>query len=94
MKESQIVAAIMLELRRRGFFVFKIHGGPYQAAGLPDIFAVKDGLLYAFEVKQPGGRVTKLQSKRLTELAEHGAKAAAVTSVAEVCSLLDGHLLF
>ena len=37
--ESKLSRAIMAELRARGIWCFKIHGGPTMQAGLPDIMA-------------------------------------------------------
>lgn len=37
--ESKLSRQIMAELRARGVFCFKIHGGPTMMAGLPDIIA-------------------------------------------------------
>lgn len=37
--ESKLSRRIMEELRARGVFCFKVHGGPTMMAGLPDIIA-------------------------------------------------------
>lgn len=37
--ESKLSRAIMAELRARGIFCFKVHGGPTMMSGLPDIVA-------------------------------------------------------
>lgn len=88
MTERQITEQIIAELKRHGFWVFKVHGGPMQKAGVPDILACRDGRLLAIEVKRPGGHVTAIQKKRLAELEAAGASVAVVTSVDEVRSLL------
>src|SRR5690606_32712828 len=42
-------------------YVVKIHGGPYQSGGLPDLAVILHGRYYGFEVKK----------QRLGESAEH-----------------------
>lgn len=71
-------------------FVWKTHGGMYGTAGIPDIIACIDGRFYAFEVKQPGGRITRLQEVTLEKLRAAGGVAVIVTSVDEVKRALTG----
>lgn len=88
-KESTIVAAIVKALRGRGCWVTKLHGGPTQQAGLPDLLAVYAGRAMFFEVKRPGGEVTRLQSHTLDELKSAGAAARVVCSAAEAVAFFD-----
>lgn len=78
--------------KQPGFFAFKLHSGSYMKGGLPDVWAVKDGKLYAFEVKRPFelGEPTELQLKQIKKLREAGAMAEVVTYVAEVAQLIGG----
>ena len=46
----------------------KIHGGPYQMAGIPDLLAVYQGLSIWIEVKAPKKKPTNLQLKRMRDL--------------------------
>lgn len=71
-------------------FAWKTHGGMYGTAGIPDIIACFDGRFYAFEVKQPGGRLTRLQEVTLEKLRAAGGVAVMVTSVDEVKRALTG----
>ena len=71
-------------------FAWKTHGGIYGTAGIPDIIACIDGGFYAFEVKQPGGRLTRLQEVTLEKLSTAGGVAIMVTSVDEVKHALAG----
>jgi len=52
--ESRLVAKIVmgLEYEVGGWWV-KIHGGPYQRAGLPDLIGCVKGLFFGLEVKLP-----------------------------------------
>lgn len=54
-RESKLSRDIMNNLRARGIFCFKIHGGPFMMSGLPDIIACVAGRFVAFETKLPGG---------------------------------------
>lgn len=91
MLEKDIVAAILRHLKQRPrCFAWKTHGGMYGTAGIPDIIACIDGRFYAFEVKQPGGRLTRLQETTLEKLQAAGGAAFKVTSVEEVKMALDG----
>lgn len=90
MLEKDIVAAILRHLKQRPrCFAWKTHGGMYGTAGIPDIIACIDGRFYAFEVKQPGGRLTRLQEATLDQLQAAGGAAFKVTSVEEVKEALD-----
>ena len=60
----------------------------YGTAGIPDIIACIDGRFFAFEVKQPGGRLTRLQETTIAKIEAAGGVALMVTSVAEVKALL------
>lgn len=87
--EHTIVNRILAYLRQRGVWCEKMHGGPMQAAGIPDILGViPGGRALALEVKRPGGEPTVLQARTLARLRETGALVAVVTSVAEVEALL------
>jgi hypothetical protein len=65
--ESKLSRAIMSALRARGAWCFKVHGGPFTMAGVPDIIACVPvrladdhpretvGLFVGFETKTPTG---------------------------------------
>lgn len=88
--EKDIVTAILRHLKTRSrCFAWKTHGGMYGTAGIPDIIACVDGRFYAFEVKQPGGRLTRLQEATLGKIQAAGGVAVKVTSVEEVKAALS-----
>lgn len=85
MRERDLVNKILARLRADhpdGLWV-KLHGGPMQRAGLPDILGVVSGHAIALEVKLPGRphEVTDLQQYTLDKLAKAGAIAAVVDDV-------------
>jgi hypothetical protein len=63
--ESKLSREIMAALRARGIWCFKVHGGPFTMAGVPDIIAcvpvrccespVAVGIFVGFETKTPTG---------------------------------------
>lgn len=89
--EKDIVAAILRYLKQRPrCFAWKTLGGMYGTAGIPDIIACMDGRFYAFEVKQPGGRLSRLQDVTLKKIEAAGGVAVMVTSADEVKKALAG----
>ena len=89
MLEKDIVAAILRLLKKTPCcFAWKEHGGMYGVAGIPDIIACVGGRFVAFEVKVPGGKLTKLQEITLQKIRDAKGQAFKVTSVAEVAAIL------
>lgn len=87
---NRIKAAI--EKEHPSAWVLKVHGGPYQTAGVPDLFVVADGHLIGLEVKcpRPGEsegaarrRTTPRQWLTIEALRDAGAFADVVVSVEE-----------
>ena len=86
--EASITDHIVRSLRRRGYYVRKIQGGPMQRAGLPDLWVVVEGRLFCFEVKRKGGYATKLQLAEIEKIRKAGAVAEVVRSLEEVEEIL------
>jgi hypothetical protein len=95
--ETALSAACQSRIRKGyGGEVFKVHGGPSQSKGQPDLLgciptAGALGRMIAVELKQPGNKPTPLQYKRLRAWEQAGALAGWVTTEAELVELL-GHL--
>lgn len=81
----------MKHLEANGYFCIKIHGGAFQTAGLPDILAIKNGQASLIEVKQPGGKPTKLQAAMLQKLQRFGCGAGVATNLDEAMEIVNGH---
>lgn len=72
--ESKLSRQIMSALRARGIWCFKVHGGPFTMAGVPDIIACVPirngyeggntiGIFVGFETKTPtGGKPSPIQA--------------------------------
>ena len=88
--ESSITKSIVASAKSRGWWTFKIAGGPMQTAGIPDLLCVKHGRAVFLEVKQPGKKPTELQKQRIHEIrTTGGAVAEVVTSRQEAERILD-----
>lgn len=88
-RESSIQRHIIQYLRSLGAWVFKVHGSPYQRAGVPDLLCCHKGRFYAFEVKRPGEGPTPIQAHELQQVQEAGGTATVVTSVADVQNWIE-----
>jgi len=90
MLEKDIVNQIMKYLKTLPYcFCYKSHGGMYGVAGLPDIICCIGGKFVAFEVKQPSGKLTKLQEIMISKIQKAKGEAYKVTSVEEVIKILS-----
>jgi hypothetical protein len=88
--ETTITKSIVTLARSKGWWTFKIAGGPMQMAGVPDLLTVKHGRAVFLEVKRPGQKPRPLQVQRIKEIREiGGAVAEVVTSKAEAERILD-----
>lgn len=86
--EKSITRQITNHLRSQGALVIKIHGGPYQQPGLPDLVCILDGQTMWFEVKTAVGKLTKLQRHCHQQIRNHGGLIAVVRDVETVKALL------
>lgn len=86
--ESKIVCAVIRELVARGYWTTKIHGGPYQRAGIPDVLAVKDGRALWVEVKRPGEKPTKIQEHVMAGLRAAGCVVIVASSSGDIDAAL------
>ncbi|NDD03891.1 MAG: VRR-NUC domain-containing protein [Proteobacteria bacterium] len=73
----------MAVAKQLGWYAIKIHGGPFQLSGLPDVLALKGGHAAWAEFKRPGETATRLQAHRLAQLQEAGCSCAVVCSAGE-----------
>jgi len=88
-KETTITAGIKKMAEAAGWWVMKIHGGPYQLSGVPDLLLIRRGEATFLEVKQPGKKPTEIQVRRMSEIvARAGALCHVVTSVDEAREVL------
>ena len=89
MREKSIVTAIQRWLKASGWLAVKLHGGPLQCAGLPDLLVLVDGQAVWLEVKRPGQKPTRLQSHMTAKLRAAGCQVATVTSLTEAQRFIE-----
>jgi len=78
-----------LESAYPGSFWFKVHGGPFQKAGLPDLIGCVRGTFIALEVKMPGKEPTEVQRFVMSQILSAGGYAGYVTSVEEAIEAIN-----
>lgn len=72
----------------------KIHGGPMQQAGLPDIIGTVRGVFFGLEIKQPGNPATLLQVRTLDAIANAGGRTRVVRTTVPVEEVISWLLTF
>lgn len=89
--ESRLQRRIRKGLKQEiGGWWRKIHGGPFQAAGIPDLLGCVRGRFFGFEVKHPdqNSETSKIQEKNIREIIRNGGTAAVVESLEEAVRLV------
>nr|DAN59966.1 MAG TPA: Nuclease [Caudoviricetes sp.] len=95
MLEKQVENQIKKWLEQNKHWHFKVHGGPFQKVGVPDIVACIKGKFVAIEVKRPnGGVVSKLQQVQMEQIKACGGVVGVARSLDEFIQILkDSELL-
>lgn len=77
-----------------GSWLVKIHGGPFQAAGIPDLVGCIEGRFVGLEVKLPddSSQATPLQSRTLAGIRRAGGLGAVVRGPAEAVGVVLEYL--
>lgn len=87
--ESRMQKKIQEALKRGfpGLYIFKMWGGPFTPAGIPDLICCFRGRFIALEVKLPhkSSKPSDIQLKTIDRIREAGGIAAVVRSVEEAC---------
>ena len=86
LRRTRIIGRLRSE--RRGFWTV-IHGGAYQARGIPDIVGCYQGRYVGLEVKEPDEQADPLQAHRIEQIIRAGGIAGVITSYEEAEALLD-----
>lgn len=88
--ESRLQRKIRKALEKEfGGYWWKVWGGPFQPAGLPDLMGIVDGRAICLEVKRPKERASLVQERTMARLSVAGAIVAVVTSVAEAIDVVN-----
>lgn len=82
-----------LEVEFPGSFWWKVHGGPFQKAGIPDLNGCVQGAFCALEVKRPEEPTpSAIQAHRIAEIRAAGGLACVVTSPEEAVAIVHRFL--
>jgi hypothetical protein len=88
--ESMLQRRIKKELKSAiGGWWIKIHGGPFQEAGIPDLLGCVDGKFFALEVKRPGEKPTQLQIEAMKDIKLAGGTVAVVETPKEAINVVQ-----
>ena len=90
-QEQRIQSKIMQYLKKEGIYAFKTI--TLGRKGIPDIIACVNGRFVAIEVKQPGGRLTELQSWNIKQINDNHGIAFAAYSLDDVKKRIEPMLL-
>jgi len=86
--EANLQRRIAKMLREQGDYVFNVVGNPMQQRGTADLLVCHQGLFLAVEVKDKGGKESKLQEFERRKVDAAGGIAGVVWSMDEVAALL------
>ncbi len=87
--ETNITKSILRYLKTLDkCFAWKVHGGMYGTAGIPDIIACYHGRFFAFEIKRPGCRPSDIQEVAMRKIKKAGGEAFIVNSKKQVMQVL------
>ena len=88
--ESKVSTRIMKKWRDMGAWCYKVHGGEYQLAGVPDISGVFQGQSVWCETKMPGNWEPSLKQKiRINAIRRAGGHVVVAYSVSEAVQMLE-----
>ena len=60
-------------MKKNGIYGYKVHGGNYQNAGIPDLDIIFHGISVRVELKLFGNPLTRIQYETMKEMQENGA---------------------
>ena len=88
--ERYIVKKSLERLRTRGGFWIKVHGSPFQIAGIPDIIGCYKGRFIAIEAKRDAaGKPTLLQAYVMKKIRAAGGVTALIFTADMAEAILD-----
>ena len=88
MRESQIQRKILQYLKSIENLYY-IKTVVTNLSGVPDVIVCYKGQFIAFEIKRPGGKVSKLQEYNMERIREAGGKAYVVFDVDSVKHIIE-----
>ena len=88
MLEKTLVKNIRRAVDDAGGMSIKLHGSPYQQAGLPDLIVIMKGVVTFLEVKTPSGEVSPVQDALHKRMRRHYARVHVVRSVEQAMGVV------
>jgi Holliday junction resolvase len=86
--EANLQRRIARMLREQGDYVFNVVGNPMQQRGTADLLVCHQGLFLAIEVKDKGGKESKLQQFERHKVDAAGGIAGVAWGMDEVVALI------
>lgn len=86
--ESKFSYKNMEWLKKNGAWCFKVHGGPLQPSGIPDIIGVYKGHFFGVESKMPGNDTSEIQDFRISRIRQAGGLVVVAYSLADVKQMI------
>lgn len=88
-RESSLQRKVKDYLKAHGGWLFKVHGGPYQKSGVPDILYLYKGILYGFELKRDEKEEpSELQKLNIRQINENGGVASVVWTLEQIKDII------
>ncbi|AWN07814.1 endonuclease [Microbacterium phage Hendrix] len=98
--ETALVKAIVIKIKTKypDAWIMKVHGGPMQTAGIPDLLICVNGLLIGAEIKHQKpreseaharGRATPLQHAQIAKIQASGGVAGVALTPDETLALVE-----
>lgn len=84
MTEKELLANIRAVARDCGWLVYRAQFSMYSSRGWPDLFMLRNGQAFAWELKGDKGKVTPAQEEFLAQLAQIPGVSARVVRPAEL----------
>lgn len=78
---------------QHNLFHYKVHGDPFQTAGLPDLIICVNGHFVGLEVKRPGNKPTLIQAMTIAKIVSAHGWARVVYSLDDVKEIIEPLLL-
>lgn len=90
MNESALTREVVKRLNQMPLcFASKVHGGPHQRKGLPDITGCYEGAFFGIEMKLPGNKPTPIQQAVLDKIKVAGGLVGVVTADGTAAGVRD-----
>lgn len=88
-RRQQKMQKLLKKTYGKNIWFFKVHGGPFQKDGIPDLVGCCYGMFFAFEVKEPDGEESEVQLETIRDIEKAGGLVDLVIEPHEVIDALE-----